>query len=110
MSGTQISPDFCKKHPLHNKWTLWFDNPNGSRKQTTWGQTLRSVYTFDSIEDFWCLYNKILSPSKLIMGTDFHLFKEGIEPKWEDKIVLMGVNGHIYSPKVDLLEIWTNTG
>ena len=56
-----------------------------SRKQTTWGQTLRSVNTFNTIEDFWCLYNKILSPSKLIMGTDFHLFKEGIEPKWEDK-------------------------
>jgi translation initiation factor 4E len=50
----------------------------------TWGQTLRSVYTFNTVEDFWCLYNNILAPSRLIMGTDFHLFKEGIEPKWED--------------------------
>lgn len=34
---------------------------------------------------FFCsLYNNILAPSKLIHGTDFHLFKEGIEPKWED--------------------------
>lgn len=35
------------------KWTLWFDNPNGKQKQTTWGQTLRAVYTFDTVEDFW---------------------------------------------------------
>jgi translation initiation factor 4E len=110
MSGTQNSPDFCKKHPLQNKWTLWFDNPNGSRKQTTWGQTLRSVYTFDSIEDFWCLYNKILSPSKLIMGTDFHLFKEGIEPKWEDKNCANGGKWTYLFPKSrsvgDLDEYW----
>lgn len=46
-------PDFSKKHPLETKWTLWFDNPNGKQKQATWGQTLRAVYTFDTVEDFW---------------------------------------------------------
>ena len=46
-------PDFSKKHPLEYKWTLWFDNPKGSQKQSTWGQTLRAVYTFDTVEDFW---------------------------------------------------------
>lgn len=46
-------PDFSKKHPLETKWTLWFDNPNGKQKQATWGQTLRTVYTFDTVEDFW---------------------------------------------------------
>ena len=47
-------PDFTKKHPLECKWTLWFDNPKGGgQQQTTWGQTLRAVYTFDTVEDFW---------------------------------------------------------
>ena len=49
-------PDFAKKHPLEYKWTLWFDNPKGGgggQKQSTWGQTLRAVYTFDTVEDFW---------------------------------------------------------
>lgn len=46
-------PDFSKKHPLETKWTLWFDNPNGKQKASSWGQTLRSVYTFDTVEDFW---------------------------------------------------------
>ena len=82
------------------------------QKQTTWGQTLRSVYTFNTVEDFWCLYNNILSPSKLIMGTDFHLFKEGIEPKWEDDKCANGGKWTYYFPKTkdtnDLDENWLN--
>lgn len=69
------------------------------QKQATWGQTLRSVYTFSTVEDFWCLFNKILSPSKLILGTDFHLFKEGIEPKWEDKTCAKGGKWTYFFPK-----------
>ena len=30
------------------------------------------------------LYNNIKPPSWLPPGADFHLFKEGIQPKWED--------------------------
>lgn len=54
------------KHSLEHKWTLWFDNPGGKQKQDTWGSSLRSVYTFDTVEDFWwcaiwfvCLHNEL---------------------------------------------------
>eukprot|EP00246_Nothoceros_aenigmaticus_P014725 TRINITY_DN5794_c0_g1_i1.p1 TRINITY_DN5794_c0_g1~~TRINITY_DN5794_c0_g1_i1.p1 ORF type:complete len:220 (+),score=39.65 TRINITY_DN5794_c0_g1_i1:155-814(+) len=77
-------PDAPKKHPLESPWTFWFDNPNGKQKQSTWGTSLRPVYTFGTVEDFWCLYNNVLQPSRLIAGADFHCFKYGIEPKWED--------------------------
>lgn len=30
------------------------------------------------------LYDQIFKPSKLPGNADFHLFKAGIEPKWED--------------------------
>jgi translation initiation factor 4E len=48
-------PDLSKMHPLENRWTLWFDNPSRTSKQSsaTWGQSLRAVYTFDTVEDFW---------------------------------------------------------
>ena len=45
--------DFGKKHPLEHTWTLWFDNPNGRQKLATFGKTLRPVYTFNTVEDFW---------------------------------------------------------
>lgn len=34
---------------------------------------------------FYCsLYDQVFKPSKLTANADFHLFKTGIEPKWED--------------------------
>ncbi len=47
------APDLQKKHPLENKWTLWFDNPQTKQTMNKYGQTLRSVFTFDNVEDFW---------------------------------------------------------
>jgi Eukaryotic initiation factor 4E len=53
VEGAGEGIDFSKKHPLEHTWTLWFDNPNGRQKPTTFGKTLRPVYTFNTVEDFW---------------------------------------------------------
>ncbi|KAL0659307.1 hypothetical protein Bca4012_079892 [Brassica carinata] len=42
-----------ESHPLEHSWTLWFDNPSVKSKQTTWGSSLRSVFTFSTVEEFW---------------------------------------------------------
>lgn len=73
-----------KNHPLENKWTFWFDNPNDKKKSSEWGASLRTVYTVGSVEEFWGVYNNIPPPSKLMPRSDLHLFKKGIDPKWED--------------------------
>lgn len=86
-------------HPLEHKWTLWFDNPKGSQRQQTWGDSLKPVYTFDTVEDFWRLYNNIKPPSWLGAGTDFHLFKKGIQPKWEDPQCVGGGKWTIWVPR-----------
>eukprot|EP00244_Chara_vulgaris_P006778 TRINITY_DN2558_c0_g1_i1.p1 TRINITY_DN2558_c0_g1~~TRINITY_DN2558_c0_g1_i1.p1 ORF type:complete len:234 (-),score=41.83 TRINITY_DN2558_c0_g1_i1:208-909(-) len=93
------SPEVSKKHLLENEWTLWFDNPNGRQRQTTWGNSLRSVYTFGTVEDFWCLFNNVVQPSRLIHGADFHCFKKGIEPKWEDPKCTNGGRWNAQVPK-----------
>jgi translation initiation factor 4E len=49
----EIEPDFSRKHPLEHRWTLWFDNPSGKQTLSKFGQGLRAVYSFDSVEDFW---------------------------------------------------------
>lgn len=53
IASTKDNKQSTAKHPLEHKWTLWFDNPSGKQKQDTWGSSLRSVYTFDTVEDFW---------------------------------------------------------
>ncbi|KAF5838073.1 eukaryotic initiation factor [Dunaliella salina] len=81
---TSTTPNFDQKHPLENAWTLWFDNPQQKQTTSKFGQTLRPVFTFNTVEEFWCLYNNIKTPGQLQPSATFYLFKDGIEPKWED--------------------------
>ncbi|KAI3719720.1 hypothetical protein L6452_20622 [Arctium lappa] len=78
------------QHPLEHSWTFWFDSPAAKTKQVAWGSSLRPIYTFSTVEEFWSLYNNIPRPSKLATGTDFHCFKNKIKPKWEDPVCANG--------------------
>ena len=41
-------------HPLEHRWTLWFDNPQQRGKGGGgWGNSLRPIYTFGTVEEFW---------------------------------------------------------
>lgn len=80
-----LAPAPKRKHPLQNTWTVWYDNPGKKVSQQNWDQFVKKLNTFHTVEDFWCLHNNVVPPSKLMAGSNFHLFKEGIEPKWEDK-------------------------
>ncbi|KAL8460788.1 hypothetical protein ACS0TY_032337 [Phlomoides rotata] len=78
------------RHPLEYSWTFWFDNPSGKSKQQAWGSSIRPIYTFSAVEDFWSVYNNIHHPSKLSVGADFYCFKDKIEPMWEDPVCANG--------------------
>nr|AFV61271.1 eukaryotic translation initiation factor 4E [Chrysanthemum x morifolium] len=79
-----------EKHPLEHSWTFWFDDPAAKSKRTAWGSSMRPIYTFSTVEDFWSLYNNIHKPGKLANGADFYCFKKEIEPKWEDPVCANG--------------------
>lgn len=75
--------NFNVKHPLMHKWTLWFTKPP-SGKGDNWNDLLKEVITFNSVEEFWGVYNNIAPVSELSLKSDYHLFKEGVRPEWED--------------------------
>ncbi|KAK8149381.1 eukaryotic translation initiation factor 4E [Beauveria asiatica] len=75
--------NFNVKHPLQNKWTLWFTKPP-SGKSDNWNDLLKEVITFDSVEEFWGVYNNVAPVSELALKSDYHLFKAGVRPEWED--------------------------
>ncbi|KAH0444205.1 eukaryotic translation initiation factor 4e-1 [Colletotrichum kahawae] len=75
--------NFNVKHPLQNKWTLWFTKPP-SGKGDNWNDLLKEVITFNSVEEFWGVYNNIAPVSELALKSDYHLFKAGVRPEWED--------------------------
>jgi translation initiation factor 4E len=71
--------------PLHNKWVMWFDNPKTAKLGDSWMDNLQNTKgTFETPAQFWAMYNNLKPASKLSMGSNYHLFKDGIEPMWED--------------------------
>jgi len=110
---------FNVKHPLYSSWTLWFDSPatktrNGipqtplssvtpSTPMTAaaagWMDDIKKVISFDSVEEFWGLYNNIVPPSQLPQKANYYLFKEGIIPAWEDPANKDGGKWSIQLPK-----------
>ncbi|KAK8951999.1 hypothetical protein KSP39_PZI004271 [Platanthera zijinensis] len=97
-------------HNLERKWTFWFDNPSKSKQGAAWGSSLRQVYTFDTVEEFWSLYDHIFRPSKLPASADFHCFRTGIEPKWEDPECANGGKWSVSSSRKSNLDaMWLET-
>jgi len=82
--GIAEPSNFSVKHPLQNSWTIWYDNPQKRTNQASWGDHLKKITTFSTVEDFWRVFNNLKPASSLAQGSNYHIFKEHIEPKWED--------------------------
>jgi translation initiation factor 4E len=111
---TNVTPDRVIKHPLESKWVIWFDPPLQKYKtEVQWRLSLRRLIDFDTVEDFWCVWHHIAAPSKLPLGTNYHLFKMGIEPSWEDPANEKGGEWNITMKKSQqqpaLDELWIST-
>jgi translation initiation factor 4E len=70
--------------PLHNKWVMWFDNPKYLKKDQEWLDNVKKTGAFNTPGTFWSLFNNLKPATKLSVGGNYHLFKEGIQPMWED--------------------------
>ncbi|KAA1468227.1 eukaryotic translation initiation factor 4E class I [Dentipellis sp. KUC8613] len=114
--------NFNVKHPLYSPWTLWFDSPAtkgrnlpqtpssafpqtpvpqtpGGAAALGWMEDIKRVISFDSVEEFWGLYNNIVPPSQLPQKANYYLFKDGIIPAWEDDANKNGGKWSIQLPK-----------
>ncbi|XP_043274104.1 eukaryotic translation initiation factor 4E-1A-like isoform X3 [Venturia canescens] len=80
-SVEEYPPELLIKHPLQNTWTLWYYETDRNK---SWKESQREIISFDTAEDFWSLYNHIKPASELKHGSDYSLFKQGIQPMWED--------------------------
>eukprot|EP01120_Amphizonella_sp_Union-15-10_P002346 TRINITY_DN1251_c0_g1_i6.p1 TRINITY_DN1251_c0_g1~~TRINITY_DN1251_c0_g1_i6.p1 ORF type:complete len:199 (-),score=35.28 TRINITY_DN1251_c0_g1_i6:45-641(-) len=81
--------DLGTLHPLESEWTLWYDKraSTSSRKKgekDSYEANLQEVGTFGTVEDFWRYLNHIAKPSQLTINSNYHLFKKGVKPLWED--------------------------
>ncbi|KAK3809942.1 MAG: hypothetical protein J3Q66DRAFT_316992 [Benniella sp.] len=83
------SPLTADKHPLQHTWTLYYDvntgynNRHGSSNQN-YENNLKELGTFSTVELFARYFNWIEKPHKMEHNTNYHMFKDGIKPMWED--------------------------
>nr|SVE86961.1 EOG090X0BMA [Daphnia similis] len=75
-----------EEHPLQYTYCLWFSRraPGKHAAPQSFDQNLRLVGRFASVEQFWSYYCHLIKPCELSGHSDFHLFKDGIKPMWED--------------------------
>lgn len=84
-------------HPLEYTWTLYHDSKGrfypptpapGQQSQNSEDQEyaagLATVGEFETVENFCRYFNWLKPPSQLETGSNYHLFKKGIKPMWED--------------------------
>lgn len=75
-----------KKHPLQDPWTLYYDmqRHHGNSSKDQYEATLRCIGTFTTLESFFDTFATLHRPSRLEKNANYHLFKQGIKPMWED--------------------------
>jgi translation initiation factor 4E len=89
------------EHPLEHPWTIYHDQkapyPSGpeavisptsahptAAEKDEYEAGLTVIGEFDTVESFCRYFNWLKPPSKLERNSNYHFFKSGIKPMWED--------------------------
>eukprot|EP01099_Mayorella_cantabrigiensis_P003465 TRINITY_DN265_c0_g2_i1.p1 TRINITY_DN265_c0_g2~~TRINITY_DN265_c0_g2_i1.p1 ORF type:complete len:259 (-),score=45.67 TRINITY_DN265_c0_g2_i1:362-1138(-) len=90
------------EHKLKYGYTFWFNRRiQGARTQNyeNYEKNIKKIASFDTAEQFWSYYNHLVRPNELPVTSDYHLFKRGIKPMWEDKANVSGGKWIVRLPK-----------
>jgi len=97
---------------LNNLWVLWYDKKNTNVDSENWDKFLVRICSFENLEKFCSILGNILPLNQLSNGASYHFFKQGIEPRWEDKFNIHGGKWNLILQKQDLNkadELWLLT-
>ncbi|KAL2220251.1 putative translation initiation factor eIF4E3 [Thermoascus aurantiacus ATCC 26904] len=77
------STSLLKEHPLKTTWVVWYRPP--TPKYSDYEKSTVPLASISSVESFWTIYSHLKRPSRLPTVSDYHIFKKGIRPVWEDE-------------------------
>jgi translation initiation factor 4E len=73
------------EHRLQSTYSLWYSRKgSGGHHKASFDQNLQLIGAFATCEQFWQVYSHLGRPGDLSSHSDFHVFKKGIKPLWED--------------------------
>ncbi|CAM9176447.1 unnamed protein product [Ectocarpus sp. 12 AP-2014] len=82
--ATENATGAVERHPLQHRWALWYDNAKLKAATETWADNLKHILAFETVQEFWALFNNVMPPSMLSVQSNYSVFKEGVKPMWED--------------------------
>lgn len=71
------------EHTLRNTWNLFYRPP--ANKFSDYEKSTIKLASISTAENFWTIYTHLKQPSLLPTVSDYHIFKDGIRPVWEDE-------------------------
>ena len=105
---TELATPFYEiPYPLNDTWKMTIkavdlnDQKGKQQVETDWLLSFKDVFTFDTIQDFWRLYNNVNVLTKVPVGTTYTFFKKDsndkfTQPSWEDPNNTNGFTYNIY--------------
>ncbi|KAG1469109.1 hypothetical protein G6F56_003451 [Rhizopus delemar] len=79
-----------ESHALCYGWVFWFMHRSPGEKIVDYEAAMKKIATFKTVEEFWAVYSHLRRPSELPNISDYHLFKQGVRPVWEDDVNING--------------------
>ncbi|KAL4929664.1 eukaryotic translation initiation factor 4E [Aspergillus undulatus] len=80
---SKTSVPALKEHALRSTWIIWYRPP--TPKYSDYEKSTAPLASISSVESFWSIYSHLKRPSLLPTVSDYHIFKKGIRPVWEDE-------------------------
>jgi translation initiation factor 4E len=79
LAGRDPSQPWLLRHP----WIIYYRPPTS--KNSDYEKSIRPLCRITTAQEFWKVYSHLRRPSDLPTVSDYHFFKEGIRPVWEDE-------------------------
>ena len=88
-----ITSNSVEKTKLKSRYVFWYrisedyiyqNPPKTKLDKSEYENQIKKIAEFDSIEDFWAIFQHLRKPDSCRSGIEFQLFRGDIKPLWED--------------------------
>ena len=95
----QPSNESQPKTKIEQKFAFWYRISDESLllqpksqplNQNEYENQVKKIAEFDTIEDFWSIFQHLRKPDSCKPGIEFQMFKDKIKPMWEDEFNKQG--------------------
>ena len=85
-----FNDDKIEKNKLKSKYAFYYRISEDQKSQKNinkedYETQIKEIAEFDTIEDFWAIFQHLRKPDSCRPGIEFQLFRGDIKPLWEDE-------------------------